>query len=122
MQPIRVAVETQYIPERSDPERPFYFFAYRIRITNGGDQTVQLLSRHWIITDGDGHEEEVRGPGVVGEQPVLEPGAVFEYTSACPLPTEVGTMRGSYEFIRDTGEMFSAPIEPFTLACPNALQ
>lgn len=118
---VEVSVETQYIPERSDPERPFYFFAYRIRITNAGDETVQLQSRHWIITDGDGREEEVRGPGVVGEQPVLEPGASFEYTSACPLPTEVGTMRGSYEMVTADGDVFDAPIAPFTLACPHAM-
>jgi ApaG protein len=98
-----------------------YFFAYRITITNVGDAPARLMSRHWIITDGSGRVEHVKGPGVVGEQPRLEPGAGFQYTSFCPLPTPVGTMEGSYQMVRDDGREFDAQIAPFTLAAPNAL-
>ena len=83
---VRVQVQSAYVPERSSPRESHYFFAYRVRISNVGEETVQLVSRHWVITDGDGHVEHVQGPGVVGEQPVLEPGESFEYTSFCPLP------------------------------------
>ncbi|MDP6945381.1 MAG: Co2+/Mg2+ efflux protein ApaG, partial [Myxococcota bacterium] len=110
-----------YVAERSDPSRDYYFFAYRVRIANVGEETVQLISRHWIITDGEDHVEEVQGPGVVGEQPVLEPDQAFEYTSACPLPTRVGTMQGTYQMVLASGEGFDAEIAPFTLAAPNAL-
>ena len=118
---VRVRVESFYVPERSEPEHEAYFFAYRVRISNEGDEGVQLLSRHWVITDGDSHVQEVKGPGVVGEQPHLEPGQGFEYTSACPLRTLVGTMQGSYQMVTDGGERFDAEISPFTLAVPSAL-
>jgi len=96
-------------------------FAYTIRITNEGDARVQLVSRHWIIADANGREEEVRGPGVVGEQPVLPPGKFFEYTSGCPLPTPFGSMRGTYQMITSEGESFDAEIAPFALAEPHAV-
>lgn len=120
-QGIRVQVRTTYVPENSTPRENHYFFAYRIRISNEGDESAQLLSRHWIITDADGQVEEVRGPGVVGETPTLEPGAAFEYTSYCPLKTAVGTMQGSYTMVRPGGATFEAEIRPFTLATPHAL-
>ncbi|MCB9548548.1 MAG: Co2+/Mg2+ efflux protein ApaG [Myxococcales bacterium] len=118
---IRVTVRSAYIPERSDPERPLFFFAYRIRIANEGATTARLLTRHWIITDGQGGVEEVQGPGVVGEQPLLAPGQDFEYTSACPLPTPVGTMHGTYQMLTALGERFDAEIAPFLLAVPGAV-
>ena len=118
---VRVEVRSAYLPERSSPGDSQYLFAYRIRITNAGEETVQLLSRHWIITDGDGRTEHVRGPGVVGEQPVLEPGGSFEYTSFCPLPTPIGSMHGSYQMVAAGGGRFDAEIAPFSLAVPNAL-
>lgn len=118
---ITIEVRTAFVPQRSDPDRDHYFFAYRIRITNAGDAPAKLLRRHWIITDGTGHVEEVEGRGVVGEQPLLMPGEHFEYTSACPLPTPVGTMHGSYQFITAEGQLFDAPIRPFTLALPNMI-
>ena len=117
---VRVRVQSVFVPERSAPERDYYFFAYRVHISNVGDQDVQLVSRHWIITDGDGEVEEVQGPGVIGEQPVLSPGQSFEYTSACPLHTPVGTMHGTYQMVtKDEG--FDAMIAPFTLAVPHVL-
>ncbi|MEZ4473226.1 MAG: Co2+/Mg2+ efflux protein ApaG [bacterium] len=118
---IRVTVRSAYIPERSDPERPLFFFAYRIRIANEGTTTARLLTRHWIITDGQGGIEEVKGPGVVGEQPLLAPGENFEYTSACPLPTPVGTMHGTYQMLTALGERFDAEIAPFLLAVPGTV-
>jgi ApaG protein len=118
---VAVSVRSFYVAERSDPSRDYYFFAYRVRIANVGDETVQLISRHWIITDSENHVEEVKGPGVVGEQPVLEPEQAFEYTSACPLKTPVGTMHGTYQMVLKSGEGFDAEIAPFTLAMPNAL-
>ncbi|MGH3426267.1 MAG: Co2+/Mg2+ efflux protein ApaG, partial [Mycobacteriales bacterium] len=93
---IRVRVQSSYIPERSDPERSSWFFIYTVEITNQGSETAQLVSRHWIITDANGEIEEVKGPGVVGKQPLLEPGQSFEYTSACPLKTPFGSMHGTY--------------------------
>lgn len=119
---IRVQVTSQYVPERSDPANREWFFIYRVRIANEGSETAQLVSRHWVITDADGDIEEVRGPGVVGEQPVLAPGQSFEYTSACPLPTAFGTMHGSYQMVTRAGERFDAEIAPFTLAEPMAVQ
>jgi ApaG protein len=118
---IRVEVEARYIPERSSPETQRWFFAYRVRLVNEGDVKVQLLSRHWVITDANGHEEEVKGPGVVGAQPVLEPAGEFEYTSFCPLGTPFGSMRGTYQMVTDAGEMFDATIAPFTLAEPLSI-
>jgi ApaG protein len=119
---IRVQVRSQYVPERSDPDEDKYFFAYHIRIRNEGEQTVQLVNRAWTITDGRGEVQEVRGPGVVGEQPVLEPGEEFEYTSACPLDTPLGTMEGRYEMVvPDGGERFDVRIGLFSLQNPQAL-
>jgi ApaG protein len=118
---IRVQVKSMYLAESSWPQRNEYSFAYHITITNLGTETAQLVSRHWIITDAEGDVKEVRGPGVVGETPVLAPGASFSYTSYCPLKTNVGTMHGSYQLVRPDGQTFEARIAPFTLAVPNAL-
>lgn len=118
---LHVRVESQYMPERSAPERGGWFFAYTVTITNDGTETVQLLSRHWIITDANGRTEHVRGPGVVGEQPVLEPGQSFEYTSGCPLRTPFGTMHGTYQMVTRDGGAFDAEIAAFSLATPNSL-
>jgi ApaG protein len=118
---IRVQVESSYVPERSSPKEGSYLFTYRVRITNVGTETAQLVSREWIITDAEGEVERVKGPGVVGEQPVLPPGAGFEYSSFCPLKTSVGSMHGSYHMVTPDGESFEAVISPFTLATPNAL-
>lgn len=118
---IRIQVRSAYLPERSSPEGGEYLFAYTVRISNVGDETAQLLSREWIITDGDGREERVVGPGVVGQKPVLAPGQSFEYTSFCPLPSPVGSMHGSYQMMRPDGRSFSARIAPFSLAVPTAL-
>lgn len=118
---VRIEVRSVYVPERSDPENGEWLFAYTVRITNEGEETVQLLSRHWVITDADGRVQEVRGPGVVGEQPVLSPGESFEYTSACPLATPCGSMHGSYRMTTSTGQRFDATIAPFGLAEPFAV-
>ena len=115
---IRVSVDARFSAEHSAPERQHWFFLYTIRIENTGDLTVQLQTRHWIITDGDGRVEEVRGPGVVGEQPVLMPGESFEYTSGCPLSTSFGVMEGSYQMVSESGDLFEAKIAPFTLSEP----
>jgi ApaG protein len=118
---IRIRVKTQFLPDRSSPADAQYVFAYHITISNIGSSVAQLISRHWIITTADGETEEVQGAGVVGEQPVLRPGEQFEYTSFCPLKTNVGTMHGSYTMVTPAGEMFQARIAPFTLAVPHAL-
>jgi len=118
---IRVQVTTTYLPERSSPRDCQYLFAYHIRVSNVGSETAQLVSREWIITSADGEVERVKGPGVVGEQPVLTPGSSFEYTSYCPLKTTVGSMHGSYQMMTADGEKFEAQIAPFTLAAPHAL-
>lgn len=118
---IEVSVQSSYVPDQSEPDQHQWFFAYRVRIFNGGDETVQLMTRHWIITDANGKTEEVRGPGVVGKQPTLEPGQSFEYTSACPLGTAFGTMHGTYQMQVRGGDEFDAEIAPFTLAAPNAV-
>ena len=118
---IRVKVESEFVPERSDPHNGEFFFAYHVTIENHGSEPVRLLSRHWIITDGMGKEEQVRGPGVVGKQPRLAPGERFQYSSACPLSTQIGSMHGSYQMVTDAGENFDAEIAPFTLAIPGAL-
>jgi ApaG protein len=112
---VRVEVQSTFVPERSAPEDGRWFFAYQVRISNVGDETVQLVTRHWIITDGTGRVDEVRGPGVVGEQPVLAPGQSFEYTSFCPLRTPFGSMEGTYQMITPSGEQFDAAIAPFSL-------
>jgi len=115
---IRVRVQAQYDPSRSSPQQSQWFFLYTVKITNEGRDTVQLISRHWIITDGMEHVEEVRGPGVVGNQPVLKPGQSFEYTSGCPLTTPFGSMHGTYQMINNSDEKFDIEIAPFTLTEP----
>lgn len=118
---IRVQVSTEYLASQSSPAARRYVFAYRIRIANEGTEAAQLKSRHWIITDSTDRVEEVRGPGVVGEQPLLEPGEVFEYTSGCVLETPRGTMHGTYRMERPDGTQFDAMIAPFELALPYSL-
>ncbi|QFR34337.1 Co2+/Mg2+ efflux protein ApaG [Ancylobacter sp. TS-1] len=117
---VQVTVTPRFAPERSDPDRSQYFWAYTVEIVNLGADTVQLRSRHWIITDALGRVQEVRGPGVVGEQPVLPPGAHFEYTSGVPLPTSTGIMEGSYNLSTDRGEDFEAEVPAFSLDVPGA--
>lgn len=116
---IRVHVESQFDPRRSRPSQNQWFFLYTVRITNEGSETVQLISRHWIITDAMGKVEEVRGPGVVGNQPVLAPGESFEYTSGCPLTLPFGSMHGTYQMVNEQNEQFDIEIAPFMLAEPN---
>ena len=118
---IRVQVESAYVPDRSNPKEGSYFFVYHVRISNVGTETAQLVSREWIITNADGEVERVKGPGVVGEKPMLPPGGVFEYTSFCPLKTAVGTMQGSYQMVTPDGTRFDAAISAFTLAVPRSL-
>lgn len=118
---IDVKVKAQYLPDRSDPAESRYAFAYTITITNQGSLTAKLLSRHWLIMHSDQQQEEVRGDGVVGEQPVLSPGQSFNYTSGAVISTPVGSMQGSYQMIGEDGHHFDAPIPAFTLAVPNIL-
>ncbi|HPH25846.1 MAG TPA: Co2+/Mg2+ efflux protein ApaG [Pseudomonadota bacterium] len=120
-QGIRIQVRTRYSPERSQAQAGMHFFIYTITITNEGEQAAQLKTRHWIITDGNQHVEEVRGPGVVGETPLLFPGQSFSYSSGCMLRTQFGTMQGSYQMVRPDGSMFDAEISPFLLALPHAI-
>ncbi|MGH9307988.1 MAG: Co2+/Mg2+ efflux protein ApaG [Vicinamibacterales bacterium] len=115
---IRVRVRSEYAREKSRPAENEWFFLYTVTIANEGDVPVQLLTRHWIITDGTGHVEEVRGPGVVGQQPTLQPGESFEYTSGCPLTTAFGVMEGTYQMVASDGDRFDARIAPFTLSEP----
>ncbi len=115
---VRVEVESRYAPELSQPFQSQWVFYYTVRITNEGDETVQLLSRHWIITEATGSTEEVRGPGVVGEQPVLAPGEAFQYTSRCGLKTSTGEMHGTYEMVTEDGVHFDVEIAPFALHEP----
>ncbi|MBN9597562.1 MAG: Co2+/Mg2+ efflux protein ApaG [Afipia sp.] len=116
---IEVVVEPSFLPERSSAEDGRFFWAYTIAIINSGTETVQLKTRHWIITDGAGHSQEVRGEGVVGEQPVIEPGERFEYTSGVPLQTPSGFMTGSYQMVTEDGEPFEIDIPAFSLDSPN---
>lgn len=116
---LRVRVAPTYLPEQSDPERSQFVFAYRIRITNEGPAPVRLLSRHWVITDADGQVYEVKGEGVVGEQPLIEPGRVFEYESFCPIETHWGTMEGTFMMERGDGAAFEARVARFYLAVPQ---
>jgi ApaG protein len=118
---ITVEVETQYIEAQSEPDNERYVFSYTITIRNEGAVPAQLLSRHWVITDANGHVQEVTGEGVVGEQPHLNPGEGFQYTSGAMIATPVGSMRGSYQMVADTGEEFDAEIPAFTLAIPRTL-
>jgi ApaG protein len=112
---IRVEVLSQFSPENSQPQQGGWVFQYTVRITNQSDQTVQLLTRHWIITDAFDRTEEVKGDGVVGQQPVLAPGESFKYSSWCPLKTASGMMRGTYRMVKSNGEMFDIEIAPFGL-------
>jgi ApaG protein len=118
---IRVQVRTNYLKDRSSPATRQFVFAYTILISNEGTETAQLKTRHWTITDGNGHVQEVRGDGVVGKQPTLRAGESFEYTSGCVLETPHGTMRGTYQMVRPDGEEFDAEIAPFLLVVPNSL-
>jgi len=118
---IRIQVETSYIDDQSEPNADRYVFAYTITISNSGDVTAQLISRHWIITDANGKVQEVSGDGVVGEQPYLSPGEEFRYSSGAVLETPVGAMQGIYHMEADGGVAFDAPIAPFTLAVPGLL-
>ena len=118
---IRVSVVARFLPERSTPGSGQFAFAYQVTIKNEGRAAAQLVSRHWVITDGQGAVQEVRGEGVVGEKPHLEPGQEFTYTSWCMLPTPHGTMHGTYQMVRDDGGKFDAQIAPFLLALPNSL-
>jgi ApaG protein len=118
---IKVDVETRYIEDQSNPERNYYVFAYTITIQNKGKQNAQLLTRHWVITDSNSKIQEVRGDGVVGEQPLLKPGEEFVYTSGTRLETAGGTMKGSYQMLADDGSHFDAEIEEFVLSTPRVL-
>ncbi len=118
---IQVQVSTQYVDEQSKPDSDRYVFAYTITITNNGDVGAQLISRHWIITDANGKIQEVNGDGVVGEQPHLNPGEQFRYSSGTVLETPVGAMQGLYRMEAEGGSFFDAPIAPFTLAVPGLL-
>ena len=118
---INIEVETNYLDDQSEPREQRFVFAYTITIRNEGEVPAKLLTRHWIITDANGRVEEVRGPGVVGEQPYLKPGQGFRYSSGAVLETPVGTMQGSYQMVADDGAKFEAPIPAFRLAMPGML-
>ena len=118
---IQVSVETEYLADQSDEENQRWVFAYHIRIHNRGDMTARLLTRHWVITDGEERTREVHGEGVVGAQPSIAPGQEFQYSSGAVLETEVGTMHGSYQMLAEDGTCFDADIPAFTLAVPRAL-
>jgi len=118
---VRVVVQAQFLPEQSSPTARRFVFAYTIRISNESPANVKLVSRHWLIQHASGKREEVRGPGVVGEQPVIAPGGGYQYTSGCILTTPHGTMEGTYEMVRDDGSTFRAKIPAFSLAMPHAL-
>ena len=117
-QGVRVQVMAQYSPEQSQPLKNQWFFLYTVQVSNEGPEAVQLISRHWIITDADHHVKEVRGLGVVGKQPVLDPGESFQYTSGCPLSTPFGSMRGTYQMMKLNGERFDVEIGSFALTEP----
>lgn len=118
---VTVRVSVSYLPEQSEPERGRWFWAYHIRLENEGAGTVQLLTRHWVITDGRGARHSVEGEGVVGEQPVIEPGASFDYVSGCPLATPSGAMHGNYRMVREDGAIFDVEIPRFSLFAPAVL-
>ena len=118
---IQVNTQVEYIPEQSSEEQDRYVFAYTITITNTGSIAAQLISRHWIITDATDSVQEVRGLGVVGEQPLLKPGESFEYTSGSAIATPVGTMKGTYQMVAEDGTKFDAQISEFTLSMPRVL-
>jgi len=118
---ITVTPKVTFLAEQSDPDKNHFVFAYTITVTNTGDVTAQLVSRHWIITDAEHRVQEVKGQGVVGKQPLLRPGESFEYTSGASIPTPVGTMRGSYQMVAEDGVTFDVPIPAFTLSVPRTL-
>ncbi|MBU3069062.1 Co2+/Mg2+ efflux protein ApaG [Aestuariicella sp. G3-2] len=118
---IRIHIKTRYLPEQSQPQQKKFVFAYTITIANEGEETAQLISRHWKITDANGEIQEVAGVGVVGEQPVLAPGEEYTYTSGSVLETETGTMEGSYQMRADSGDLFDVPIPAFALVPPHRL-
>ncbi|MGB5489917.1 MAG: Co2+/Mg2+ efflux protein ApaG [Woeseiaceae bacterium] len=118
---IRIQVATNYVDDQSEPDAGRYVFAYTITISNDGETAAKLLSRHWVITDANGKVQEVSGDGVVGEQPYLEPGERFRYSSGAVIETPVGAMQGLYRMVADDGMSFDAPIAPFTLAVPGLL-
>jgi ApaG protein len=118
---IRVATEVAYLADQSDPAKDQYVFAYTMTVTNTGTIGAKLVGRHWIITDADQQVQEVKGLGVVGQQPLLKPGESFEYTSGASIPTQVGTMRGVYQMVADDGHAFDAEIPQFTLSVPRTL-
>ncbi len=118
---ITISSRPSYLADQSEPEEDRYVFSYTIQIVNTGTIAAQLISRHWVITDGDGDIQEVRGLGVVGQQPLIQPGEHFEYTSGCALSTPVGTMKGSYQMVAEDGTQFEAEIPEFLLAVPSCL-
>jgi len=118
---VEITVKPNYVPERSNPVRSYYLFSYHITILNNGSNPIELLSRYWHITDGQGNTEDIHGPGVVGEQPKLSRGEYFEYTSFCPLPTPMGFMEGSFRMMDDSGNEFDTIIKPFRLVAPQVL-
>ncbi|KFX70396.1 magnesium transporter ApaG [Pseudomonas taeanensis MS-3] len=118
---VDVSVATRYLPEQSQPEQNRFAFAYTVTIVNSGELSAKLLSRHWLITDGDGRVQEVRGAGVVGQQPLIEPGDSHTYSSGTLIATHVGTMQGSYQMLAEDGKRFDADIAPFRLAVPGSL-
>jgi len=118
---VKVAADAFFLPDQSNEANDQFVFAYTVKITNVGTQPAKLLSRHWVITDGQSNIQEVRGMGVVGEQPVIAPGATFEYTSGSSLETSVGTMHGTYQMVAEDGTKFDAPIPTFTLSVPRVL-
>ncbi len=118
---IDIKVQPAYLENQSDPDNNHYVFSYTVTIKNTGDTAARLLTRHWIITDGDGQVQEVKGDGVIGEQPHLNPGEGFQYTSGTFMNTPFGTMQGSYQMVTDNGEHFDAPVPTFTLSAPNTL-
>ncbi|MBX9762968.1 MAG: Co2+/Mg2+ efflux protein ApaG [Pseudomonadaceae bacterium] len=118
---IDVSVVTRYLPEQSQPEQNRFAFAYTVTVSNNGELPAKLLSRHWVITDGDGRVQEVRGAGVIGQQPLIAPGASHTYSSGTVMATRVGIMQGSYQMLAEDGNRFDALIEPFRLAVPGSL-
>ncbi|MAV15898.1 MAG: Co2+/Mg2+ efflux protein ApaG [Candidatus Marinimicrobia bacterium] len=118
---IDITVTTEYLPQRSDPSKPLFFFVYKIKITNNGNEIIQLKNRYWHITDAKNNFEEIRGPGVVGDQPILNPGSSYKYKSYCPLKTEFGVMHGHFGMTTNSGKKFNAKVNPFRLSVPHSV-
>lgn len=118
---IDITVTTEYLPQRSDPSKPLFFFVYKIKITNNGNEIIQLKNRYWHITDAKNNFEEIRGPGVVGDQPILNPGSSYKYKSYCPLKTEFGVMHGHFGMTTNSGKKFNAKVNPFRLSVPHSI-